>query len=454
MNLQDIRKQYPQYNDLSDTELADGFHKKFYSDIPKKEFYSKIGIKQEGFFDNVKNVVGKVADASSNALNAESEMMTTPLNQKVPGKEFKGQYPNTYAALKTASDLIPFSKYIDPDEREAFMKLTQKGQTNQLLKDTLEAEIFVAFPTIAKTVGGVVGALGERVAPKLTKALTKERNIFKKPVPEVPQETPVPKVEEPIETPIEKPVEPPTKKPSAMENEPIEITKARAEQEALENKIKTRLESEPLPPLEEMLKKTETPIEGKQAKSPEHLETQSRVFERLQQEHPEALEGSLGYNKINLEKEAETATNLIANDKQKAYRLAMNMGESAEVTNTAVNIAMSEKALQDGNLTLYSKLVKNRSLAQTRRGQEIVSEKGSVSDNDTSRYVRELVSARLERLGKKYLDDLKGKLVKKSNKEKAISSIDREIAKAQGRMSNKLMDIKEAQSIIDSLICK
>lgn len=41
--LADIRQQYPQYNDLSDTQLADAFHSKFYADLPKETFYSKIG---------------------------------------------------------------------------------------------------------------------------------------------------------------------------------------------------------------------------------------------------------------------------------------------------------------------------------------------------------------------------------------------------------------------------
>lgn len=38
-----IRKKYPQYADLSDQVLADKFHDKFYSDMPKSDFYSKIG---------------------------------------------------------------------------------------------------------------------------------------------------------------------------------------------------------------------------------------------------------------------------------------------------------------------------------------------------------------------------------------------------------------------------
>jgi len=41
----DIRSQYPQYSDLSDEQLAQGFHAKFYNDMPYEEFASKIGLK-------------------------------------------------------------------------------------------------------------------------------------------------------------------------------------------------------------------------------------------------------------------------------------------------------------------------------------------------------------------------------------------------------------------------
>lgn len=40
----EIRQKYPQYSDLSDTQLADAFHSKFYSDIPKEQFYATLGI--------------------------------------------------------------------------------------------------------------------------------------------------------------------------------------------------------------------------------------------------------------------------------------------------------------------------------------------------------------------------------------------------------------------------
>ena len=42
--LAELRKQYPQYNDLSDQDFADGFYQKFYSDMPKDDFYSALGM--------------------------------------------------------------------------------------------------------------------------------------------------------------------------------------------------------------------------------------------------------------------------------------------------------------------------------------------------------------------------------------------------------------------------
>jgi hypothetical protein len=46
-SLNEIRQKYPQYNDMNDQEFADKFHAKFYSDIPKDEFYNKIGLSSE-----------------------------------------------------------------------------------------------------------------------------------------------------------------------------------------------------------------------------------------------------------------------------------------------------------------------------------------------------------------------------------------------------------------------
>lgn len=42
--LGEIRQQHPEYNDLSDQQLADGLYKKFYSDMPREQFDAKVGL--------------------------------------------------------------------------------------------------------------------------------------------------------------------------------------------------------------------------------------------------------------------------------------------------------------------------------------------------------------------------------------------------------------------------
>jgi hypothetical protein len=177
---------------------------------------------------------------------------------------------------------------------------------------------------------------------------------------------------------------------------------------------------------------------------------QSRVFERLKADNPK-LEGDLTYDPIKLNEEARKAVNLISKDPQKAFDLAMGKEVSNEVTSTAVNIAMAEKALDEGNNELYAKLIKNRSLAQTRRGQELVSERGSIDDNSTSRYVKELISTRLNEVGKKYLSAVTEKNV--TDKERATKIIDRKVTDLELKISRKRLDTKTALKLLDSLEC-
>ena len=42
MNLKEFRKQYPQYNDIADLELADSLYEKHYTDINKQDYYKEL----------------------------------------------------------------------------------------------------------------------------------------------------------------------------------------------------------------------------------------------------------------------------------------------------------------------------------------------------------------------------------------------------------------------------
>ena len=43
--LADFRRQYPQYDDMNDVELADALHKKYYSDLPKADVFKRLEVK-------------------------------------------------------------------------------------------------------------------------------------------------------------------------------------------------------------------------------------------------------------------------------------------------------------------------------------------------------------------------------------------------------------------------
>ncbi len=178
----------------------------------------------------------------------------------------------------------------------------------------------------------------------------------------------------------------------------------------------------------------------------------SRVYERVKTEHPE-LDETVKYESIRLKEEAEKATKLIEENPEEAFQKAMGFEESKDVTSTSINIALTEKALEKGEYKLASQLVKNRSLAQTRRGQEIVSEKASVTDNSAQKYMKELIAARLQKIGKKYLSKFTDRLTKQTPVERAMKVVSEEVKKARKVIKSRSMDIAEAQKLIDSLAC-
>ena len=49
-SIQSVREQYPEYNDLTNVQLADAMWKAHYSDVPKNEFFNKIGLGANIFY--------------------------------------------------------------------------------------------------------------------------------------------------------------------------------------------------------------------------------------------------------------------------------------------------------------------------------------------------------------------------------------------------------------------
>jgi hypothetical protein len=51
ITIESIRQKFPQYGDMSDLELARALHAKYYSDIDKADFASKLGFKSDALPD-------------------------------------------------------------------------------------------------------------------------------------------------------------------------------------------------------------------------------------------------------------------------------------------------------------------------------------------------------------------------------------------------------------------
>jgi hypothetical protein len=75
--LQDVRQQYPQYQDMPDSALADALHRKFYSDMPRTEFDAKIGFSKPDTATDVAKSAGiGVAKGAIGLLGAPGDIGT------------------------------------------------------------------------------------------------------------------------------------------------------------------------------------------------------------------------------------------------------------------------------------------------------------------------------------------------------------------------------------------
>jgi hypothetical protein len=77
--LAEFRAQYPQYDAVPDVKLADSLHQKFYSQIPKMEFYKTIGLGAATAIPGAENVVTGVKSPEVSMRDRIMGVIETPL---------------------------------------------------------------------------------------------------------------------------------------------------------------------------------------------------------------------------------------------------------------------------------------------------------------------------------------------------------------------------------------
>jgi len=135
ITIQEVRQKYPQYEDLSDKQLVDSLHSKYYSDIPINEFYAQVGLtetkpieltKKEKAIDKLKSfesgiykglsyIPGFAGDIEQLGLELLpkmgrfGEILTTPISQLITGKptEVKPIFPTSAQVREKVEEFVP-----------------------------------------------------------------------------------------------------------------------------------------------------------------------------------------------------------------------------------------------------------------------------------------------------------------------------------------------------------
>ena len=175
ITIEEFRKKYPMYNDVSDLEMADFLHKKYYSDVDKAEFFSKFGISSEtSTWEDIKTglagaarpmlqagytMTGLLDKDNIVAIDEERKQAINNLqkwaNPQNKEQSFAGKAGGMIGTLPAQMAAMPFSPF----------------DTGQTLSDAGESTDTVVTGTLLDTLGNVAGlkipaGLGRGIAAK------------------------------------------------------------------------------------------------------------------------------------------------------------------------------------------------------------------------------------------------------------------------------------------------
>ena len=140
MNLQEIRKQYPQYSDLSDQELASAFYKKFYSDLPFGDFAGRIGLRAEAPAAPAPTPTQRVAAVEPPPVTSPEEVAAPPDAAAPAG-------PSMFQRFLEAAKPEPFTRQV--------LDVPLKAVEGVVTTSRAATELFGANNAISQNLRGV-----------------------------------------------------------------------------------------------------------------------------------------------------------------------------------------------------------------------------------------------------------------------------------------------------------
>ena len=138
--LSDFRKQYPQYDDLSDVDLATSLHSKYYSDIPIEDYFSRLGVEET-------TTLGAIGEFGKRALGGVGTGLVstvTGVGQLLPFTDDEALQEAESSAREAVSEALGYDTAYD----ESY--IAQLGQTVGEMVPQV-ASFFVPGGAFAKT---------------------------------------------------------------------------------------------------------------------------------------------------------------------------------------------------------------------------------------------------------------------------------------------------------------
>ena len=202
MDIKEIRQKYPQYEDLTDQQLADGLHKKYYSDIPKDDFYKRINlattpeVKKEEPKEEVKTEPTVLSDEDTSSDFMRGIRNYLPQLQETYGaaKALTGITAAKMGAKEAGKSLIESGMASMGEgeakqtvrESDSFIKAWEKG-IGTVVTDWLPYQVGAGIGNLAETIafslagagvgavtGAGVGAAPGAIAGAVSKTLIKQ----------------------------------------------------------------------------------------------------------------------------------------------------------------------------------------------------------------------------------------------------------------------------------------
>jgi hypothetical protein len=170
--LAEFRTKYPQYNDMPDVELADSLHQKFYSDIPRPQFFQQLDIVGSQLPGSEKTIsLPKAEPSIMDRLSAVLEVPATMATGLVSGAAAVPY--GLYKGITSGKMGTPEGVQIGQREAQAFQERNTYQPRSETAQDVLGgmARVLGALPPTLGATGSALTALAPAAAGQVRAAV-------------------------------------------------------------------------------------------------------------------------------------------------------------------------------------------------------------------------------------------------------------------------------------------